>query len=226
MVEPTYGASDHYLNTKGESYFKWQGRSGLIDGQIEAHKFRHLIQDTDTVLDFGCGGGFVLHALNCSRRIGVEINPAARQQALTLDVECYADLRDVPDGLADVIISNHALEHVPYPIEALKQLRQKLKLHGTLALCVPIEDWRNHKHYNPNDVDHHLYSWTIQLLGNCLSEAGFAVSEGSISIVTHAWPKYYDFLYQNLPLPLFDFLCNLWSRLYKRRQLIAIVKSN
>lgn len=226
MIEPTYGTSDHYLDAKGESYFKWQGQLGSIGAQIESHKFRHLIRSTDTVLDFGCGGGFVLQALDCARRIGVEINPAARQHAITSGNECYADLKDVPDQVADVVISNHALEHVPYPIEALKQFRKKLKPSGTLALCVPIEDWRNHKHYNPNDIDHHLYTWTIQLLGNCLYEADFKVHERSISVMTHAWPRYYDFLYQNLPLGLFNLLCYGQAIIRKRRQLLAIVKSN
>lgn len=214
------------MGQKGEEYF-WevgQGRYGVLNGQIEAHKFRRLIRLTDTVLDFGCGSGGLLQTLECARRIGVEINPIALRCSIEVGNECYTDLSDVPDEVADVIISNHAREHVPYPIEALRQIRSKLKPEGILALCVPIDDWRVHKHYKSDDPHHHLHTWTIQLLGNTLSEAGFAVHDGAILVLTHAWPRHYQFLYARLPLPLFDLLCTGWAILTKRRQLFAVVR--
>ena len=225
-VHPRYGTSDHYLHQKGREYFRAVGhdRYGVLNGQIEAHKVRRLIRPTDTVLDFGCGSGGLLQSLQCARRIGVEINPIALQRSIEGGIECYTDLSDVPDGVADVIISNHALEHVPYPIEALKQIKSKLKPEGILALCVPIDDWRVHKHYKSDDPHHHLHTWTVQLLGNTLAEAGFSVHDGDISVLTHAWPKYYQFWYQRIPLPLFDLLCTGWAILTKRRQLFAVVR--
>jgi hypothetical protein len=33
------------------------------------------IRKTDAVVDFGCGGGFLLDALDCGDKMGVEINP-------------------------------------------------------------------------------------------------------------------------------------------------------
>jgi 2-polyprenyl-3-methyl-5-hydroxy-6-metoxy-1,4-benzoquinol methylase len=224
MAYPTYGASDHYLGEKGEQYFGWQHRFGTVNGEINAHKVRHLIRPADTVVDFGCGGGDLLRALECSRRIGVEINPIARQRASELGVQCYADLAEVPDEVADVVISNHALEHVPCPIEALTQLKRKLKPGGILALSVPIDDWRTHKRYNPDDRNHHLYTWTVQLLGNLLCEAGFSVEPCDISVRTHAWPKYYPFLYAKLPLRWFNALCAIWAMLTRRGQLFAVAK--
>lgn len=224
IANPTYGASDRYLGQKGEEYFTRQARLGALNGQIEAHKFRHLIRPIDTVVDFGCGSGHLLRALDCSRRIGVEINPIARQYCIELGIECYEDLGDVSDEVADVAISNHALEHIPYPIEALRLLRCKLKQNGILAICVPIDDWRVHKLYDPNDPNHHLHSWTIQLLGNSLSEAGFAVHNGDIRVMTHSWPWYYHFVYVNLPLPLFNMFCTIWAIIARRRQLFAVVK--
>src|SRR3990172_4969425 len=119
MGGPNYGASDHYLGEKGEAYLAWQDAGGVLNGEIESRKFRRLIQAEDTVLDFGCGAGNLLRALRCARKIGVEVNPAALQKCREAGIECHADLAAVPDGIADVIVSNHALEHVPAPVEAL-----------------------------------------------------------------------------------------------------------
>ncbi len=213
------------MGQKGEEYFgSGQSRYGILNGQIEAHKFCCFIRPADIVLDFGCGSGGLLQSLECARRIGVEINPIAFQRSIELGIECYMDLRDVPDRIADVVISNHVLEHVPYPIEALRQIKSKLKPEGILVLKVPIDDWRVHKYYNPDDLNHHLHTWTIQLLGNTLSEAGFTVHHGDISVLTHAWPRYYQYLYARLPLPLFNFLCKVWAILMKKRQLFAVVR--
>ncbi len=150
---PDYGTADHYLGEKGEEYFAWQGGPGDFGGRINTHKFRHLIRPSDTVIDFGCGGGFLLKNLTCSRRIGIEINPAARRVASGLGIECYAAVTDVPDGVADVIVSDHALEHVPFPIAALKQLRTKLKPGGVLSICVPHDNYWEDRHYDPKQSE-------------------------------------------------------------------------
>jgi SAM-dependent methyltransferase len=175
-------------------------------------------------VDFGCGGGDLLRALECSGRIGVEINPIARQHASGMGIDCYADLAKIPDEVADVVISNHALEHIPCPIEALRQLRCKLKPDGILALSVPIDDWRSQRSYDPDDRNHHLYTWTAQLLGNLLQEAGFFVQARDISVRTHAWPRYYPLLYTRLPLRWFNAVCTIWAMVTRRRQLFAVAR--
>jgi hypothetical protein len=44
---------------------------------------------------------------------------------------------------------------------------------GSLLLCVPIDNWRHQRHYDPHDINHHLHTWTPQLLGNTLVDAGY-----------------------------------------------------
>ncbi|HEX5215391.1 MAG TPA: class I SAM-dependent methyltransferase [Vicinamibacterales bacterium] len=203
---PEYGASDHYLGDKGKEYFSWQDGGALFAGKINAHKFRDLIKPSDTVLDFGCGGGGLLANLSCARKVGVEINPAAREVARSRGIECYAAISDVPDAMADVIVSDHALEHVPFPIAALRELRGKLKSDGVLSICVPIDNWRHQNKYNPDDQNHHLHTWTAQLLGNTLFEAGFQVV--SIHSRIFAWPGGWTVAaYGRLPYALFRAIC-------------------
>ena len=221
---PDYGTSDHYLGEKGEAYFAWQRGAGDFGGRINAHKFDRLIKASDTVLDFGCGGGFLLRNLRCARRVGVEINPAARRAAIDNGIECYATIAEVPDGIADVIVSDHALEHVPYPIGALRELRSKLR-DGVLSLCVPHGNYREERRYDPADQNHHLHSWTAQTLGNTLHEAGYELV--SIGNRTHAWPGNWTVAcYGRLPLWLFDAVCWSYGALTgKGQQVLAVART-
>jgi SAM-dependent methyltransferase len=147
-----------------------------------------------------------LKTLECRERIGVEINPFAREHAESLGIKCYSDVSQVPDGVADLIVSDHALEHVPYPIGALTDLRRKLKADGRIALCVPIDNWRHEKIFKPDDPNHHLHTWTPQLLGNTLTDAGYEVLE--IYARTFAWPgRWTVATYGRLPYWVFRQIC-------------------
>lgn len=218
-----YGTSERYLEVQGQDYFAYQKTIAESRGALLAVKFERFIKTNDCVLDFGCGGGYLLKALNCAQKIGVEINPAARAQAVRNGVECHPALDEVTDGIADAVISNHALEHVPFPIEALRQIKIKLKTGGLFVLCVPADDWRTQKRYDPNDLNHHLHTWTPLLLGHTLSEAGFVVHPDEISILTDAWAPRVDTLWKVLPRPVFEFVCSAFAVATKRRQLIAVV---
>lgn len=227
MAEPLRapeGASTHYLGQSGTDYFSYQHQGGLLRGKLNARtKFARFVSPTDAVLDFGCGGGTLLRSLECARRVGVEINPVARAEASAHGLEVFETLAEVPDGMADVVVSNHALEHVINPVATLSELRKKLKAGGKLVLVVPLDDWRDQRSYDPKDIDHHLYTWTPRLLGNLLSEAGYVV--GDVSVLTHAWfpnwPRWID----RLPTGVFDAVCWAYSIYSRRRQLLAVAEA-
>jgi SAM-dependent methyltransferase len=226
QLSPTLvGASEHYRGEAGSRYFDWQNKNCEVTGKIEARKFKAYVKSTDTVLDFGCGGGHVLRNLECARRVGVEINPAARSVATQEGIECYESTSDVQDNSFDVVISNHALEHVQFPISVLRALRSKLRPAGVLVLCVPIDDWRAQQQYDRQDMSHHLHTWTPQLLGNTLFEAGFAPEQFSIRVLTHAWFPGAARVYKYPPKSLFDIFCFLTAVVTKRRQLLAVART-
>jgi len=216
--------SGHYQGAAGAAYFEWQNRDAEITGRIEARKFRAYIRSTDTVLDFGCGGGHVLLNVSCRRRIGIEVNPSARAVASEAGIECYEALSELEDNSIDVAMSNHALEHVISPITALRELAKKLRSSGILVMCVPVDDWRAQRRYDPSDKSHHLHTWTPQLLGNCLHEAGFKPDQLSVLMLTHAWFPGAAAAYEVLPEFLFDALCRGYSVISRRRQLLAVAK--
>lgn len=47
---------EHY----NEDYFNWQKNIGLFGGWANSTKFEQYITKEDDVLDFGCGGGYLL----------------------------------------------------------------------------------------------------------------------------------------------------------------------
>lgn len=123
------------------NYFDYQKRIGIVGGKINVGKFLEYIEPTDKVLDFGCGGGYLLENLNCKVKIGVEINSIARIEARKNRlVKIYSSTRLIKSNSVDKIISNHALEHTKNPIDELKALRYVLKRGGKIILVTPTED--------------------------------------------------------------------------------------
>lgn len=214
-----YGASDRYQSNKGKEYLDYQQQSAP-GAALEARKFAPYVSHADRVLDFGCGGGWILRHLRCSERVGVELNEAAHGFCRENGVRVHKAISDVDAHDFDVVISNHCLEHVPYPIEALRSLSRLLKAGGKLVLVVPLDDWRPQKDYTGSDIDHHLHTWTPRLLANTLVESGFQVER--IAIFTYAWPPGWQKMMRILPSLLFDAVCWLTAVVKRRRQLIAL----
>jgi SAM-dependent methyltransferase len=197
--------SKHY----DESYFDWQSSIGQFGGWANQTKFVQFIGGNSDVLDFGCGGGFLLSGLTCRRKIGVEINPSAAEAARNKGIEVFSSVADVPDDCVDVIISNHALEHTLHPLEELKLLRRKLRDGGKIVFVVPCESISYG--YKPNDVNHHLYSWSPMCLGNLFTEAGFAVVESRPYI--EKWPPKYRTIARLGGRRLFEIACRIYGRI-------------
>lgn len=176
-------------NHYGDFYFSThQKEVGEFAGVANLYLFRKSIKTSDTVLDFGCGGGFILKNLHCANKIGVEVNPVARNYCNEINkIKCYASLSDVPDESIDVIISNHCLEHVTSPYEIIIELYKKLKPGGRIILVVPLDSYRCK--WAPNDINNHLYSFSPMNLGNLLQDAGF--KEIKAKALLYQWPPFY-----------------------------------
>lgn len=185
LVLQLFKTDDTYYDLK---YWEFQRPMGEIGGTLEQWKFRDFISTGSKCLDFGAGGGFLLHGLdNCKERLGIELNPHAVMHARTvLKIQLKNDIDEIPDEWADVIFSNHALEHVLCPWCELKRLYLKLKKgSGRLIFVVPAAG-RNDEWAGSPDVNFHLYSWSSRTLGNLVSAAGF--TDVRVDILAHQWP--------------------------------------
>ncbi len=203
------GTSNHY----DEDYFAWQRRVGRFGGQANAFKFTRSVKPADTVIDFGCGGGFLLKEIECARRIGIEPNSSAHEQIAANEVTPFGSpqdcLAELGEGIADVIISNHALEHSLNPMQEIKALMPLLKKGGRIHFVVPCDSisvgWK------PDDMHFHLYSWSPMNLGNLITEAGYTVTEAG-SIV-HKWPPGYLKIQKLFGWRGFHLICRIYGHL-------------
>lgn len=190
-------------------YFSWQRTIGEFGGRANAFKFERHIKPIDVVLDFGCGGGYLLKNLACARRIGVEVNPVAAKTAVENGVECFSSLDLVPDASINVIISNHALEHVQNPYGILEQLRRKLVPDGLLVVVVPCE--ATTLPYDRKDVNQHIYTWNPQLLGNLATQTGYDVID--VFALYHKWPRNFLHIQRRFGWKSFHVLARLKGKL-------------
>jgi len=146
-------------------YFNWQKDMGVFGGWANSHLFRKSIANTDTVIDFGCGGGFLLDNLDCKIKFGIEPNPSAQESVKRFAIECFSSPKNAVDNLgqeiADVLISTNALEHTLNPLQEIIDLKPLLKVGGTIHFVVPCDSI--HYKYNPGDLNYHLakLGWPI-----------------------------------------------------------------
>lgn len=203
----------------GEDYYSWQQQKGRFSGLADFVNFKDYIRDTDRVVDFGCGGGFLLSNLRCKEKIGVEINAVARQHCETLGLRCLTSVDEIPDQWADTIISNHALEHVLDPIGILKVLKSKLRPGGKVVFIVPCE--RIDTKFVANNRDQHLFTWSPLNLGNLFTAAGYSVLESKA--VFHRWVPRGHLLQPILGWKAFHAGSRLYGFLFRRLSQVRVV---
>jgi 2-polyprenyl-3-methyl-5-hydroxy-6-metoxy-1,4-benzoquinol methylase len=104
-----------------------------------------LIEDQQTCIDFGCGGGLVLELVSgrCSRAIGIDISESAlamaasrpnmRAELIRGDVKCTG----LPSGIADVAFSLEVMEHIWDPGLVIIEMLRVLKPGGILFITTP-----------------------------------------------------------------------------------------
>lgn len=222
---PDFDVNEHYKGDQGRAYVEARLSAGDAFYAVELEYFLPYLRSTDSVLEFGCGGGQMLSLVTprVASIEAVEVNTAAREIASRSGVRVYASLTEVPgDATYDVIVSNHVLEHVPDVGAVLRELRSRLKPGGRLVVKLPIDDARapRQRTWDRYDVDHHLHTWTPRLFANQLYDAGFEVD--NIRVLTAA-------LHHSLiglrPLALRN--ATLWALavLTRRRQLFAVASN-
>lgn len=210
---------NHFSKHYDKRYFSWQTQIGEFGAWANKDKFSKYIKTDDNVLDFGCGGGYLLKELKCNGKIGIEVNPHAREAAHNIGVKIYDTIDKVDNNWADVIISNNALEHTLYPLKELKSFFPKLRKGGLIVFLVPCESVKHA--YRAGDVNHHLYSWSPMCIGNLYTEAGFNVIEAKPYI--HKWPPYYQKIARIGGKRFFNFCCKVYGHLERSWFQVRIV---
>jgi FkbM family methyltransferase len=212
--------SDTYT-VDARRYWDHQRPIGRLGGDLNRWKFEPYIQPGDMVVDFGCGGGYLLERLPGRAKVGVDPSPFAREEAARRGLRVVADIDELPSDSADIVVSNHALEHALAPLDELRAIARVLRPEGKLILALPIDDWRSQRHYDPSDPNRHLYGWTPLTIANLLDEAGFDVV--STRVLANAWhPRITPTIKRWLPQLLHDPIARALSVALRRREVHAI----
>lgn len=197
-----FGGGEEYYD---EFYWDRQRKNGEIGARIKKRLFSPYISKDDVIIDFGCGGGYLLQELEAKEKIGIEVNDYARKNVELLGIKCVKRISEIPDNYADVIISNSALEHTENPYGILKDLHAKLKEGGRAVFYVPNESCE--KEYSRSEFNNHLYTWNCLNIGNLFKAAGYFVH--MVERVQEVWPRKFIKLEKELSPELFDTLSEL-----------------
>jgi len=201
-----------------KEYFNWQKNIGEFGGIANVFKFEKYINNSDNVIDFGCGGGFLLKNIKCKDKIGIEINSSARKIATKNGIKTVSNIKEIKNGWADVIISNHVLEHIDNPIQELELLNKKINANGKVIFVVPFEIKGK---YKKSDINKHLYTWSPQNLANLFERAGYNVLDSKI--IKNQWPPCYIFLYKIFGIKIFTLISYIYGLLFGSiRQTIVV----
>jgi dolichol-phosphate mannosyltransferase len=106
--------------------------------------FQRWIKPDDVVLDLGCGFGEFLRHVNCGRKIGVDLNPLARDTLTKAGVEyiqhSVCEALPVEEGSVDFVFTSNLMEHLPGKKEVEDMIREARRLLKPGGHVVPISD--------------------------------------------------------------------------------------
>ena len=135
------------------------------------------------LLDVGCGSGQLLHRLENAgfqRLTGIDPFVAESKRFSDRLTILKGELQTL-DGQFDLILLNHAFEHVSNPIDAARRLASILAPGGTLLLRIPVVDGAAWKLYGCDwfqlDAPRHLYLHSDRSLRHVAADAGLKVVE-------------------------------------------------
>src|SRR5688572_11997291 len=120
MTDRAHRVGRHYSGNRGTAYLDYQRGFGELGAQLNLIKFEGHVEAGDSVVDFGCGIGALLERLEARSKSGVEVSEPARREAHSRGLHVVGSASELKSGSADVVISNHALEHTLAPLEELR----------------------------------------------------------------------------------------------------------
>jgi 2-polyprenyl-3-methyl-5-hydroxy-6-metoxy-1,4-benzoquinol methylase len=182
---PRMTAAERQAFYESQYRLLYQGQEGpsLKDLATQAARAQAALEfSTDYIvactrlLDIGCSTGALLQKFashyHC-RAHGVEPGTRYRQYAQSQGLPVYASLDEIGQGEGlhfDLVSMMHVLEHLPHPVEYLREIREKyLVSSGWLLLEVP-----NLYAHDCFEVAH-LVSFSAHTLAEVVHKAGFKV---------------------------------------------------
>jgi 2-polyprenyl-3-methyl-5-hydroxy-6-metoxy-1,4-benzoquinol methylase len=137
------------------------------------------------LLDVGCGNGRFLDRM---RELGWEVvgvepdKQAAKVARKRFGLDVHEDaLEEIafPDDTFDAITMSHVVEHLPDPINTIRECQRILKKGGRLVVTVPNIESLGHRLYREAwrglEVPRHLFLFSPPTLRDCVERSGLQV---------------------------------------------------
>tara|TARA_A100001388_G_C28773476_1_gene505512 strand:+ start:201 stop:1088 length:888 start_codon:yes stop_codon:yes gene_type:complete len=94
------------------------------------------------IVDFGCGHGhFLKNIKDLSNSIcGIELQKNLVNELNSHGIKCFTDMEKIEEKSIDTFFLFHSFEHLPNPLQTLKEIKSKLRDKGQIIIEVPNAD--------------------------------------------------------------------------------------
>ena len=180
IIFTDYSTNYHNLYSEGEHY---KDQSNSFERKNDNNRRVNLFEKyykNKIICDFGCGNGdFLKKILPISKKVfGIELNKS-NIKSLTRKKIVVKNNIDLIDTKFDTIFLFHVLEHLPNPLDFLKNFKNKLKKKGKVIIEVPhardilLDKFKNKDFVNFTLWSQHLILHTKASLNFYLKSSGY-----------------------------------------------------
>ncbi len=174
-----YSSGNYRNNLRGLNSKNDEEYENIKDTNRRINSLMQLITDKD-ILDFGCGkGSFLKQAQFLAKSAeGLEIQKNFAEHLNAQNLLCHQSLSEIKEA-KDVITLFHSFEHLPFPINTLKELHGKLRKNGKIIIEVPnardflLTNLSSESFKRYTLWSQHLILHTRESLSRFLAAAGF-----------------------------------------------------
>lgn len=168
----------------GQVFFEDQYQTGLRF--VRTFLAKLPADHRGSVLEVGCGAGGILKALDDSGwgpvtgvDLGGDYLEFGRNAGLNLLRGDYRSL--IPGGSQQLVVLSHVLEHLPDPLQALRDVKTLIRPGGYLLVEVPgiLNLHRSYAFVSHYFQGAHIYNFSMDHLAFLLKACGFEVVEGN-----------------------------------------------
>ncbi len=145
MTDSSNSSPKSQFQTASETAYSGAAELWAIEGALKKYnqdlvsKLSQYFKGSSRILEFGAGIGTLARIWSEKTHIKpecLEIDINLQKIVLERGLVCYGDLNDA-DGIFDGIYTSNVLEHIEHDEEILRQLNDRLKVGGIIAVYVP-----------------------------------------------------------------------------------------
>ncbi|MBU0720406.1 class I SAM-dependent methyltransferase [bacterium] len=144
---------------------------------------KESIHSFTSILEIGCGQGYLLEKFNIKNRYGIEPNASAAKEAKNIANirEMGFEQLDDSEGY-DLLVSYCVIEHIKNPAFMLEKMHNILNENGLMVIALPIQDKLNYDLLFLDHLHHfHHKNFEVFLNNNHFSVINYELGSGSYS---------------------------------------------